>query len=68
MNIDEIYNMAYEAQELASKQYFTIYNDERLPDDEFALQMFVGLRLITDELFKLRRKQWDKKINTPLKI
>ena len=68
MNIDEIYNMTYEALELASKQYFTIYHDERLPDDEFALQIYVELRIIIEELFKLRREQWDKKINTPLKI
>ena len=68
MNIDEIYNIAYEALELASKQHLTIYQDKRLPDDEFVLQMYAGLKNITDELFKLRREQWDKKINTPLKI
>ena len=68
MNIDEIYNIAYEALELASKQYFTIYSDERLPNDKFIKQIYVGLRDITDELFESRREQWDKKINTQLKI
>ena len=68
MNIDEIYNMAYEAQELAMKQHLTIYQEEHLPNDEFIKQIYVGLKNITDELFKLRREQWDKKINTQLKI
>ena len=68
MNIDEIYYIAYEALELASKQHLTIYQDEHLPDDEFIKQIYIGLKNITDELFKLRGDQWDKKINTQLKI
>ena len=68
INIDKIYDMVYEARELALKQHLTIYQDEHLPNDEFIKQIYVGLKNITDELFKLRREQWDKRINTQLKI